>query len=126
MCQEKKNGPNETADQSSRKNTIKQQRNSQPIRCTVQNTGNQDAHRNGWVWLQNRGKSEGYEKSEIKKNTQGTNSKGKETRTQINGLDQKEEINIQPEQNEKTRIEKNNEERLGTSGAILNAPTFKL
>ena len=32
--------------------------------------------------------------------------------TQINGLDQKEEINIQPEQNEETRIQKN-EERLG-------------
>ena len=36
-------------------------------------------------------------KSEIKENAQGTNSEGKETRTQINGLDQKEEINIQPE-----------------------------
>ena len=65
-------------------------------------------------------------KSEIKENVQETNSDGKENGTQINGLDQKEEINIQPEQNEKTRIEKNNEERLGTSGAILNAPTFKL
>ena len=32
-------------------------------------------------------------------------------RTQINSLDQKEEINIQPEQNEETRIQKN-EERL--------------
>ena len=29
------------------KNTTKQQRDSQLIRCTVQNTGNQDAHRNG-------------------------------------------------------------------------------
>ena len=38
--------------------------------------------------------------SEIKKNTQGTNSEGKETMTQINNLEQKEEINIQPEQNE--------------------------
>ena len=43
-------------------------------------------------------------KSEIKKNVQGTNSEGKETRTLINGLDQKEEINIQPEQNEEIRI----------------------
>ena len=50
-------------------------------------------------------------KSEIKENVQGTNSDGKETGTQINGLDQKEEINIQPEQNEETRIQKN-EERL--------------
>ena len=48
---------------------------------------------------------------EIKKNLQGTNSDGKETRTQINGLEQKEERNIQPEQNEETRIQKN-EERL--------------
>ena len=38
--------------------------------------------------------------SEIKKNVQGTNSEWKETRTQINNLDQKKERNIQPEQNE--------------------------
>ena len=44
---------------------------------------------------------------EIKKNLQETNSDGKETRTQINGLEQKEERNIQPEQNEETRIQKN-------------------
>ena len=50
-------------------------------------------------------------KSEIKEHVHGTNSEGKETRTQINGLEQKEEINIQPEQNEETRILKN-EERL--------------
>ena len=37
--------------------------------------------------------------SEIKKNLQGTNSEGKKTRTQINNLEQKEEINIQLEQN---------------------------
>ena len=50
-------------------------------------------------------------RSEMKKNIQGTTSAGKETRTQINGLGQKEEINIQPGQNEETRIQKN-EERL--------------
>ena len=33
-------------------------------------------------------------KSEIKKNVQGTNSGGKETGTQINDLEQKEEINV--------------------------------
>ena len=49
--------------------------------------------------------------SEIKKNIQGTNSEGKETRTQMNNLEQKEEINIQLKQNEETRIQKN-EERL--------------
>ena len=50
-------------------------------------------------------------KSEIKENMQGTNSEGKEAGTPINGLDHKEEINIQPKQNEETRIQ-NNEERL--------------
>ena len=35
--------------------------------------------------------------SEIKENVQGANSEGKEIKTQINGLDQKEEINLQPE-----------------------------
>ena len=40
-------------------------------------------------------------KSKIKENVQGTNSEGKETGAQINGLEQTEEINIQPEQNEK-------------------------
>ena len=39
-------------------------------------------------------------KNEIKKNIQGTNSKVKETGTQINNLEQKEENNIQPEQSE--------------------------
>ena len=48
--------------------------------------------------------------NEIKQNIQGTNSDRKETRTQIKGLEQKER-NIQPEQNEETRIQKN-EERL--------------
>ena len=45
--------------------------------------------------------------SKIKENVQGTNSDGKETGTQINGVDQKEERNIQPEKNEETRIQKN-------------------
>ena len=45
--------------------------------------------------------------SEIKENIQGTIGDGKETSTQINDLEQKEEINIQPEQNEETRIQKN-------------------
>ena len=49
--------------------------------------------------------------TETKENVQGTNSDGKETRTQINSVDQKEERNIQPEKNEETRIQKN-EERL--------------
>ena len=52
-------------------------------------------------------------KSEIKEKAHGTNSDGKETGTQINSLEQKEERNSQPEQNEEKRIQKN-EERLGT------------
>ena len=56
--------------------------------------------------------------SEIKENVQGTNSDGKETGTQINGVDQKEERNIQPEKNEETRIQKN-EERLRNLQDIL-------
>ena len=50
--------------------------------------------------------------SEIKENVEGTNSEGKETGTQTNNLEQKEEINIQPEQNEETRIQKNEERAL--------------
>ena len=63
-------------------------------------------------------------KSEIKENVQGNNSDGKETGTQINGLDQKEERNIQPEQNEETRIQKMRK-GLRTSGTTLNVPTSK-
>ena len=44
--------------------------------------------------------------NEIKQNILGTNTDGKETRTQINNLEQKEEITIQSEQNEETRIQK--------------------
>ena len=36
-------------------------------------------------------------KSEIKENVQGTYNDGKETGTQINGLEQKDKINSQPE-----------------------------
>ena len=43
---------------------------------------------------------------ETKENVQGTNSDAKETGTQINGVDQKEERNIQPEKNEEMRIQK--------------------
>ena len=43
---------------------------------------------------------------ETKENVQGTNSDGKEIGTHINTVHQKEEISIQPEQNEETRIQK--------------------
>ena len=62
---------------------------------------------------------------ETKENLQGTNSDVMETGTQINGVDQKEERNIQPEKNEETRIWKN-EERLRNLQDILNVPTSEL
>ena len=61
--------------------------------------------------------------SKIKQNIQGTNSEGKETGAQINDLDQKEEINIQLEQNEETRIQ-NNEERLRNLQDNLKCSNF--
>ena len=64
--------------------------------------------------------------SEIKKNIKGTNSEGKETGTQINDLKKKEEINIQPEQNEETRIQKKMRQGLGTAGTILNVITSEI
>ena len=63
--------------------------------------------------------------SEIKENVQGTNSDGKETGTQINGVDQKEERNIQPEKNEETRIRKN-EERLRNLQDILKCSNIRI
>ena len=65
------------------KNTTKRQRDSQPIRCRVQNTGNQEAHRMVEYGHKIEEKVKAM-KSEIKENAQGTNSDGKETRTQIN------------------------------------------
>ena len=43
--------------------------------------------------------------SEIKKNLRGTNSGGDEAGIQINKLEHKEEISIQSEQQEETRIQ---------------------
>ena len=65
-------------------------------------------------------------KTKIKESVQGTNSDRKETGTQINGLEHKEERNIQPEQNEETRFQKKKEKMrrgLGTSMTTLNVPT---
>ena len=44
--------------------------------------------------------------SKIKQNIRGTNGEGKEIRTQMNDLKQKEEINIQLEQNEEKFLKK--------------------
>ena len=64
-------------------------------------------------------------KTEIKDNIQGTNSEGKETGTQINNLDQKEEINIQPGHNEETRIQKN-EERISNLWDNFKCPNIPI
>ena len=63
--------------------------------------------------------------NEIKENVQGTNSEAKETGTQINGVDQKEERNIQPEKNEETRTRKN-EERLRNLQDILKHSNIRI
>ena len=55
--------------------------------------------------------------SEIKKNIQGTNSEGKETGTQINNLEQKEEITFNQNQMKKQEF-KTMIRGLGTSGTI--------
>ena len=44
--------------------------------------------------------------NEIKQHIQGTNGDRKETRTQINDLEQKEEINIQPDRMKKKEFKK--------------------
>ena len=62
---------------------------------------------------------------ETKENVQRTNSDGKETGTQINGVDQKEERNIQPEKNEETKIQKN-EERLRNLQDILKHSNMRI
>ena len=61
---------------------------------------------------------------ETKENVQETNSDGKETGTQINSVDQKEERNIQPEKNEETRIWKN--ERLRNLQDILKHSNIRI
>ena len=61
---------------------------------------------------------------ETKENVQGTNSDGKETGTQINGVDQKEETSNQKRM--KKQEFKQMRRGLGTSRTSLNVPTSKL
>ena len=96
-------GPNERTDQSSSKNTTKNEE--------IANLS--DAEFKTLIISMPIGMAEYGQKieeevktmqSEIKENVQGTNSEGKETGTQINDLEHKEEINIQSEQNEEKII----------------------
>ena len=57
--------------------------------------------------------------SEIKENVQGTNSDKKETRTQINNLDQKEDNQNRMKKQEFKEMKRG----LGTSRTTLNVPT---
>ena len=98
----KKNGPNDRTLQSSGKNTTKRGRDTQPIKTLVKT-------------LVIKTLTELVEfvrklDEKMKRNVQTTNREGKETGTQVDS-EQKVEINIQQEQNEETRIQKN-EERL--------------
>ena len=61
---------------------------------------------------------------ETKENVQGNNSDAQETGSQMNGVDQKEERNIQPEKNEETRIRKN--ERLRNLQDILKRSNIRI
>ena len=61
--------------------------------------------------------------SEIKKNIQGTNSEGKETRTEIDNLEQEEETSNWNRM--KKQEFKKNEEWLRTSRTTLNVLTSK-
>ena len=63
--------------------------------------------------------------NEIKQNIQGTNSEGKETRTQSNDLEQKEEINNNRNRMKKQEFRKMKRD-LGTSGTTLDIPVSEL
>ena len=108
--QKEKNGPNERTDQSSRNNTTKQQKDSQ--QSDAQFKFKTLVIRKLTELVEFGHKLDEKMKAmlrETKENVQGTNSDAKETGTEINGVDQKEERNIQPEKNEETRIQKNEE-----------------
>ena len=60
--------------------------------------------------------------SKTKNNPEETKNEGKEAGIQTNNLEQKEEINIQPDQKEETRIQKMRR-GLGTSGTSPSVPT---
>ena len=62
---------------------------------------------------------------ETKENVQGTNSDRKETGTQINSVDHKEERHIQPEKNEEIRIQKH-EERLRNLQDIFKCSNIRI
>ena len=90
------------------------------MRYTIQNTGYQDAPGTHWILQQHKKKTQAAMKvtlCEIKENPQETNSEEKEVGIQNNDLQHEEEVIIQPEHNEETRIQKH--ERLRNLQDIL-------
>ena len=89
----KKYGPNERTDQSSRKNTTKQREivnlSDAQFKTLVIRTFTEVVEHDHKIEEEVKAMLK-----ETKENVQGTNSGGKETGTQINSLDHKEEINI--------------------------------
>ena len=76
-------------------------------------THDQDAQRTHWVWQQDTGRSEDYAKWNKEKST-GNQQWREGSQIQIKDLKHKEEINIQPEQNEETTtLENENKKTLG-------------
>ena len=90
------------------------------MRCRVQNTGNQML-----TEMVEYGHKIEEEVKVMQSEIKGTNSERKETRTQINDLEQKKEINIQLEQKEETRIQKS-EESLTNLGDNLKCSNIQI
>ena len=110
MRQDRKNGPSERTDQSSRKIQLSNEEIANLSNAQFKTLVNRKLTKLVEFGRKLDEKMKAMLR-ESKENVQGTNSVRKETGTQINGVDQKEERNIQPEKNEETRIPKN-EERL--------------
>ena len=105
MCQDKKYGPNERTDQSPEKIQLSGEEISNisdtELKTLVIRMLTEMAEYGHKV----EGKVKAMQ-SGIKENVKQTNSDRKATRTQMNILDQKEEINIKLKQNEETSIQK--------------------
>ena len=121
---QKKNGPNERTDQSSRKNTTKQEEIAK-----LSDTQFKTLVTRKLTELVEFGRKLDEKVKamlrETKENVQGTSSSRKETGTQINGVDQKKKRNIQPEKTDGTRIHKN-EERLRHLQDILKRSNIRI
>ena len=111
--------------QKKRQNKSKWWRDSQPRRCTVQNTGNQNAHRTGWIWSQDKGRSEGYEKW-IKGKWTGNQQLREGNWDSDQWFGAKGRNKHLTRQNKETRIPKKMRRGLRTSKKTLNIPTSKL